>query len=63
MPYGVGMIILLAVVLLVPLANIWYYATVGYRYVYEAECAADRADDDPGAGRRRHQARSPPARC
>src|SRR5690606_4048850 len=29
-----GMIILLAVVLLVPLANIWYYATVGYQYVY-----------------------------
>ena len=29
-----GMIILLAVVLLVPFANIWFYATVGYQYVY-----------------------------
>lgn len=29
-----GMLVLLAVVLLVPFTNIWYYATVGFQYVY-----------------------------
>lgn len=29
-----GMLILLAVVLLVPFANLWFYATMGYQYVF-----------------------------
>lgn len=29
-----GMLVLLAVVLLVPFANLWFYATMGYQYVF-----------------------------